>query len=174
VRTSRSVRARRRICQAALGVGAAAAIIAGTSASAFAAPSPSATQSASKTEGPDADVYWAYSFAKAPYQNVSGGSIYAENTLEATSVPPPESCQIGVELRYASNIALNILESKYSGYKSCPSLLNTSVVTPAFKCRASPGKTNFYATGIADIITPAGNSSSATQDSSTTSLYCEV
>ena len=174
MRTSHSVRARRRICQAVLGVGAAAAIIAGTSASAFAAPSPSATQSASRTEGPDAIVYWAYAFAKAPYQNVVGGSIYAENTLEATSVPPPESCQIGVELRYTSSIDLNILESAYSGFKSCPSLLNKSVVTPAFKCRASPGKSSFYATGIADIITPEGNTSSATQDSSTTSLYCEV
>ena len=105
---------------------------------------------------------------------MSGGSIYAENTLEATSVPPPESCQIGVELRYTSSIALNILESAYSGYKSCPSLLNKSVVTPAFKCRASPGLSHFYTTGITDLITPDGNSGSSTQDSGTTNLYCEV
>lgn len=174
MRTSRSIRARRRICQSALGVGAAAAIIAGTSVSAFAAPTPSTTQSASRTEGPDAEVYFAYAYANAPYQITAGGSIYAENTLEATSSPPPADCQIAVELRYTSSITLNILESRYSGYKACSQLLNKSVVTPAFACRASPGLTHFYATGIVDLITPEGNTSSATQDSSTTNLFCEV
>jgi hypothetical protein len=155
-----------------LGVGAAAAIIAGTAASALAAPSPSSTQSASSTESPDT-VYFATGLVKPPYQIVAGGSIYSENTLEATSVPPPESCQIGVELRFSSDISQNLLESAYSGYKACPALLKKSVVTPAFKCRASPGVTKFYTTGITDLITPQGVPASDTNSTGTVSLYCE-
>lgn len=172
MRTSVSVRARRRVCQAALGIGAAAALITGTSAAAFAASPPPSTQSASSTESP-ATVYFAYGLASAPFQLVSGGSIYASNKLEATSSPPPADCQIGVELRYVAGIiSQNILESAYSGYKACSALLNKGVTTPALTCVPSPAKTAFYTTGITDLITPDGTTGSDSEDTSSVSLFC--
>lgn len=186
MRTPASVRARRRACQAALAIAAAAAAIAGTSVSAFAATAPSstqpasatATQSASATESPASTespdtVYFAYGLASSPFQLVSGGSIYASNQLEATSSPPPADCQIGTLLRYGSSItSLNLLESEYSGYKECSTLIGKPINTPAYKCVISPGKTDFYTEGITYLITPDGSTSSDTQDTSTTDLYC--
>jgi hypothetical protein len=103
-------------------------------------------------------VYFAIGNATAPYQITSGGIIYAQNELDATSSPPPADCQIGVSLRYGASITnLNTIETEYTGWKACPTLLFKGITTPAYACIPSPGKTNFYTTGVTELITPQGN-----------------